>query len=62
MSLGEYGWWGNKGIFGSLGSWVKYGGNMEEVRKCGGRSRKMKGGVKRGVGGDVGKCVGVWER
>ena len=25
-NLGEYGWWENWEIFGSLGSWVKYGG------------------------------------
>ena len=31
MNLGEYGWWGNWGIFVSLRSWVKYGGNMEGV-------------------------------
>ena len=30
-------------IFGSLGSWVKYGGNMEGVGKC-------VEGVKKGVG------------
>ena len=30
-----YGWWRNWGIFGSLRSWVKYGGHMEGVGKCG---------------------------
>ena len=35
-NLGEYGWWGNEGIFGGGGSLVKYGGNtgMEGVEKC----------------------------
>ena len=44
-NLGEYGWWSNMGIFGSLGSWDKYGRNMEGVRKCGGRRGKMWGEV-----------------
>ena len=46
-SLKEYERWGNWGIFGSLGSWVKYGGNMEGV----GRSGKVWGVEKSG-----GKC------
>ena len=57
MNLGEYGWWGNCGIFVSLRSWVKYGGNMEGV----GNEREEWGsvlGYGRGVG-DVG--VGVKE-
>ena len=37
----------NWGIFGSLRSWVKYGGNVEGLRKC---------------GGGMGKCAGVWGR
>ena len=44
-NLEQYGWWGNRGVFCSLGSWVKYGGNMEGVRKCRGRSAKMWGEV-----------------
>ena len=38
----EYGWWG---IFGYVGSLVKYEENMEEVESA---------------EGGVGKCVGVW--
>ena len=34
-NLGEYGWRWNWEIFGSLRSWVKYGGNMEGEGKCG---------------------------
>ena len=33
----------------SLGSWVKYGGNMERVWKCGGGMEKC-----------VGEVLGVW--
>ena len=33
--LEEDGFWGNGEIFGSLGSWVKYGENMEGTGKCG---------------------------
>ena len=35
---------------------------MEGVRKCGGRSGKMWGRCEKRCGGDVGKCVGVWEK
>ena len=50
-NLGEYGWWGNEGIFGGGGSLVKYGGNtgMEGVEKC--------VGVWGEVREDVGRCV-----
>ena len=52
-SLKEYGWWGNWGIFGSLGSWVKYGGIWKEWKSV---------GVLRKVGGNVGNtCWSVGE-
>ena len=34
-NLGEYGWWGNWRIFGSLRSWIKHEGNLEEVGNVG---------------------------
>ena len=62
-NLGEYGWWKNLGIFGSLRSWIKYGGNMEKVEKCGGGMRKCVGvwgrcGDVEKYGGGVEKCMG----
>ena len=53
-SMGEYkkfgGVWmvGNGVIFGCWRSWVKYGGNLEEVGKCIGA---VKAGKRRCVGG-----------
>ena len=52
-NLGEYGWSGNGGIFGSWGSWVKYGGNM---LRCGGRKGKVWEHVL-GVWESMGRCV-----
>ena len=49
-NLGECRWWGNWEIFGSWGSWVKYGGNMEGVGKCIGVWGEGREGV-----------LGVWE-
>ena len=40
--MGEYGWWGNGGIFGS---WVKYGRNMKV-----GKYVRVWGEVREGVG------------
>ena len=60
-SLEEDEWWRNWEIFSSLGSWDKYWGNMEGVRKCGRRCGEMCWGVgeeRRGEGnveGGVGK-------
>ena len=61
-SMGEYGWWGNGVIFGRWRSWVKYGGNMEEVGKCVGAVKASKRRCGRYVGGvgSVGKCGEVW--
>ena len=56
-NLGEYGWWGNGGIFGCWRSWVKYGGNMEEVGKCAGAVKAGKRKMCWGCG-EPGK---VWE-
>ena len=56
-NLGEYGWWGNGGIFDSWESWVKYGGNMEGVGKCVRVWREIIEGVGRCVGGEE-KCGG----
>ena len=48
------------GKFGSLGSWVKYGGNVEEVGECGevcwGVGRDVGGVGSKGRDGDVIKC------
>ena len=54
-NLGEYGWWGNRGIFGSR---VKYGVNMEGAEKC----VEVWGKVREGVGKVLGckECGKVW--
>ena len=58
--MGEYGLWGNGGIFGSWGSCVKYRGNVVGVGKCVGVWGEVREDVGRcvgGVGEGVGKCV-----
>ena len=53
----EYGWWKNWEIFGSLGSWVKYGGIWKKWGSV------LGGGREYGVSVEgVGKCVEVWGR
>ena len=51
-NLGDYGWWGNWGIFVSLRSLVKYGENME------GMGNVEKNGE---VCWELGKVSGMWE-
>ena len=60
--MGEYGWWGNRGIFGGWGSWVKYGGKMEGVGKCVGVWGEVREDVLgvREVCWGVGKYGEVW--
>ena len=56
-SLEGYGWWRNWETSSSLGTWDKYGGNMEGVRKCGRRCGEMCWGVEK-CGGRKGKMWG----
>ena len=60
----EYEWWENWEIFGSLGSWVKYGRIWKTwVSVLGGGKMWERCGRAYGVSADgVGKCVGVWGR
>ena len=61
-NLGEYGWWKNWEIFGSLGSWVKDGGIWKKWESVlgGGRGVEECMGLVGTSGNEWGRCRIVW--